>query len=44
MRTARCVIAEIEAAYAELVGADRLEETAQTLDALLRGLADRQDQ
>jgi DNA-binding MarR family transcriptional regulator len=39
MRTARGQIAEIEAGYAELVGADRFEEAAQTLDALLRAAA-----
>jgi DNA-binding MarR family transcriptional regulator len=38
MRTARQAIADIEAEYAELVGAERFEEAAQTLDALLRRL------
>jgi hypothetical protein len=42
MRTARRVIAEIEADHAQLVGAERLEAAAQTLDELLRGLASRQ--
>lgn len=42
MRTARRVITEIEADYAQLVGAERFEATAQTLDELLRGLASRQ--
>jgi DNA-binding MarR family transcriptional regulator len=42
MRTARRVIAEIEADYAQLVGAERFEAAAQTLDELLRGLASRQ--
>ncbi len=38
MRTARRIIAEIEAEYAELVGARRFEAAARTLDALLRDL------
>jgi DNA-binding MarR family transcriptional regulator len=42
MRTARRVIAEIEADYAQLVGGERFEAAAQTLDELLRGLASRQ--
>jgi DNA-binding MarR family transcriptional regulator len=42
MRTARRVIAEIEADYAQLVGAERFEAAAQTLDELLHGLASRQ--
>jgi len=42
MRVARRVIAEIEADYAQLVGAERFEAAAQTLDELLRGLASRQ--
>jgi DNA-binding MarR family transcriptional regulator len=41
MRTARGVIAEIEADYAQLVGVERFEAAAQTLDELLRGLASR---
>jgi DNA-binding MarR family transcriptional regulator len=41
MRTARRVIAEIEADYALLVGAERFEAAAETLDQLLRGLASR---
>jgi DNA-binding MarR family transcriptional regulator len=40
MRIARQAIAEIEQDYAERVGAQRFEETAQTLDALLRSLGD----
>jgi DNA-binding MarR family transcriptional regulator len=36
MRTARGVIAAIEADWAERVGADRFEAAAQTLDSLLR--------
>jgi DNA-binding MarR family transcriptional regulator len=43
MRTARRQIAEIEAGYAQLVGTDRFEDAAQTLDALLRQLTLRQD-
>jgi DNA-binding MarR family transcriptional regulator len=39
MRTARRVIAEIEADYARRVGPERFEFAAQTLDALLRALA-----
>ena len=38
MRTARRLIAEIEAGYAELIGPDRFEAAAQTLDSLLREL------
>jgi DNA-binding MarR family transcriptional regulator len=38
MRTARRVIGEIEADYAQRVGAEEFEATAQTLDALLRSL------
>lgn len=38
MQTARRQIAEIEARYAEILGADRFEDAAQTLDALLREL------
>jgi DNA-binding MarR family transcriptional regulator len=38
MRTARGAIADIEARYAELVGARRFESAARTLDALLREL------
>jgi len=41
MRTARRIIAEIEADYALLVGAERFEAAAQTLDQLLRGLDSR---
>lgn len=40
MRTARAVIAEIEAGYAERVGARRFESAACTLDDLLRSLTD----
>jgi DNA-binding MarR family transcriptional regulator len=39
MRTAQRVIGEIESGYARRVGAERFEEAAQTLDALLRALA-----
>ena len=39
MRTARRVIAEIEADYARRVGAERFEHAAETLDTLLRALA-----
>jgi DNA-binding MarR family transcriptional regulator len=39
MHIARDIIAEIEAEYARLVGADRFETAAQTLDELLRTLA-----
>lgn len=42
MRTARQAIAQIEAEYADLVGADRFEDAAQTLDELLRRLDSRQ--
>jgi DNA-binding MarR family transcriptional regulator len=38
MRTARRIIAAIEADYAERVGRERFEATAQSLDALLRAL------
>jgi DNA-binding MarR family transcriptional regulator len=38
MRTARRVIADIEADYAERVGPERFEAAAQTLDALRRAL------
>jgi DNA-binding MarR family transcriptional regulator len=38
MRTAQRIIGEIEAGYAERVGAGAFEEAAQTLDALLRSL------
>jgi DNA-binding MarR family transcriptional regulator len=43
MRTARRIIADIEAEYAERVGAKRFEAAAQTLDTLLRDLADKTD-
>ena len=43
MRTARRIIAEIEAEYAERVGVKRFEAAAQTLDMLLRGLTTRTD-
>jgi len=43
MRTAHRVIAEIESDYAELVGAARFENAAQTLDTLLRELRSQQD-
>jgi DNA-binding MarR family transcriptional regulator len=39
MRTARRVIAEIEAGYAELVGAKRFEDAGETLNTLLTQLA-----
>ncbi len=39
MRTARAIIAEIEAEYAQRVGPERFETAAQTLDELLRVLA-----
>ncbi len=42
MRTAQRAIANIEADYAQIVGAERLETAAQTLDLLLRRLASRQ--
>jgi DNA-binding MarR family transcriptional regulator len=42
MNTARGVIAQIETDYAHLVGAERFEDAAQTLDELLRGLDARQ--
>lgn len=38
MRTARGIIATIEAEWAQRVGAERFESAAQTLDALLRDL------
>jgi DNA-binding MarR family transcriptional regulator len=38
MRTARRVIADIEADYARRVGTERFENAARTLDALLRAL------
>ena len=38
MRTARSIIAAIEADWGERVGVDRFEATARTLDALLRDL------
>jgi DNA-binding MarR family transcriptional regulator len=38
MRTARRIIAEIEADYAARVGPERFEDASQTLDALLRAL------
>ena len=38
MRTARRSIAEIEAGYAALVGAERFETAVETLDALLQAL------
>jgi DNA-binding MarR family transcriptional regulator len=38
MRTARRAIADIEAEYARLVGAEEFEAAARTLDELLRGL------
>jgi DNA-binding MarR family transcriptional regulator len=41
MRTARRVIGEIEADYAQRVGPEEFERTARTLDALLRSLAQR---
>lgn len=42
MRTGRTVIAQIEADYAQLLGAERFEDAAQTLAELLRGLDSRQ--
>jgi hypothetical protein len=39
LRTARGAIADIEARYADVVGAARFEDAARTLDALLRALA-----
>jgi DNA-binding MarR family transcriptional regulator len=39
MRTARRIIGEIEAGYAQRVGPEEFERTARTLDALLRSLA-----
>jgi hypothetical protein len=41
MHTARRVIAAIEADYAQLVGAERFEAAAWTLDEFLRGLTSR---
>jgi DNA-binding MarR family transcriptional regulator len=38
MRTARQAIADIEAEYARLAGAEEFEAAARTLDELLRGL------
>lgn len=42
MRKARAVIAELEADYAELVGRQRFEEAAQTLEELLLALTARE--
>jgi DNA-binding MarR family transcriptional regulator len=42
MRTARRVIAEIEADYAARVGPERFEAAGQTLDALMRALTSEQ--
>jgi DNA-binding MarR family transcriptional regulator len=42
MRTAQGAIADIEAEYAGLVGPERFESAAHTLDALLRALAARE--
>jgi DNA-binding MarR family transcriptional regulator len=42
MNIGRQAIAEIETDYADLVGAERFEDAAQTLDALRRGLDARQ--
>jgi DNA-binding MarR family transcriptional regulator len=42
MDIGRQVIAQIEAEYAQLVGAERFEDAAQTLAELLRGLDARQ--
>jgi DNA-binding MarR family transcriptional regulator len=42
MRTGRRVIAGIEADYTQLVGAERFEAAAETLDDILRGLVSRQ--
>jgi DNA-binding MarR family transcriptional regulator len=39
MRTARQAIADIEAEYARLVGAEEFEAAARTLDELLSGLS-----
>ena len=44
MRTARHVIAEIEADYAQLVGTERFANAAETLDELLRAITTRQTQ
>lgn len=41
MRTARRVIAEIEADYARRLGPERFENAVQTLDELLRALTAR---
>jgi hypothetical protein len=38
MRTGRRVIVEIKAEYAQLVGAERVEAAAQTVDELIHGL------
>lgn len=43
MQTGRRAIAQIEADYAQVVGPERFEEAAKTLDELLRGLDSRQD-
>lgn len=43
MRTARRIIAEIEADCAQQVGVERFEAAAQTLDELLRPLSSRRD-
>ena len=43
MRTARGIIAGIEADYAQRVGPERFEEAAQTLDELLRALTPERD-
>jgi DNA-binding MarR family transcriptional regulator len=42
LRTARRIIAEIEQEYARLVGAERFEASALTLDELLRRVAEQQ--
>lgn len=39
MRTAQGILADLEREYAELVGAERFEAAAQTLDDLLRALS-----
>jgi DNA-binding MarR family transcriptional regulator len=43
MRTARRIIAEIEAEYAEHAGPERFESAAQTLNALLQALTSEKD-
>lgn len=43
MRVAQRIIEDIESDYAELVGAERFEETASTLDDLLLRLSERED-